>query len=737
MSQVFWSFDWTWWKLLAVPLVVAVVAFLGWRQVQRERERLRRGARLVEWLRVIAVLAFACTLFKPERIRVLPRTERPQVLILCDASGSMTTKDVVVGGASGTVSRADWLAAQHTRKFWGPLENRYNVQLRDFGAPPTNATPAVAADAGTDLNAALETALRDAAQVRAVLLISDGDWNAGQPPVTAATRLRLKQIPVFACAAGSDQFLPDLELQSVSAAAYGLMEEQVNLPFTIQSHLNREVSTTLTLEGPRGVIVRKPIVLPPMAQTQGSLQMTPAEEGEQTFTIHLPVEPDETRADNNARSFRMVLRREILRVLLIESKPRWEYRYLRNAILRDPGARVSSLLLHPGMAPGGGRDYLAAFPASRDELSKYDVVFLGDIGIGPGELTAEQVQQLKGLVEQQASGLVFLPGFDGKEQTLVDSPLGDLLPVILDAAKPHGQGFTIESRLALTMQGRDHFLTMLGATPAENEALWRGLPGFFWHAPVVRAKPGADVLAVHSDTRNQYGRLPLLVARPYGNGRVLFMGTDAAWRWRRGVEDTYHYRFWGQVIRWMAHQRHLAHAEGLRFFYAPESPDVGDRVFLHATAFDAVGQPLAQGSVRVSVRAPSGRAETLDLAPEPGGWGVHTGTFVPHEGGAHTIEVQCIETGRKVTTTVNVHQPQREQVGRPARADVLREIAAVTEGEFGTAGDLDRLVARLNVLPERRPEEEIFRLWCHPLWLIFITSLLAAHWVGRKWLGRI
>ncbi|MCX6997659.1 MAG: VWA domain-containing protein [Kiritimatiellaeota bacterium] len=737
MNHVFWSFDLAWWKALAALLAVAAVALLGWRQVQRERERLRRGARAVEWLRVLAVLAFACTLFKPERVRVLPRTERPQVLVLCDASGSMATRDVVAGGAHGALSRADWLAAQRARKFWAPLENRYDVRVAEFATPPTNTAPAAIADAGTDLNGALELALRDAAQVRAVLLVSDGDWNAGPPPVTAATRLRLKQIPVFAVAAGSDQFLPDLELQSVSAPAYGLMEEQINLPFTIQSHLNREVSTTLTLEGPRGVVVRKPVVLPPMAQMQGALVLTPDAEGEQTFTVRLPVEPEETRVDNNARSFRIALRREILRVLLIETKPRWEYRYLRNALLRDPGVRVNTLLLHPGLEVGGGREYLAAFPAARDELSKYDVVFLGDIGVGPGELTEEQAQLLKGLVEQQASGLVFLPGRDGRELTLVHSALGDLLPVTLDAAASRGHGFGLESRLALTTRGRDHLLTMLGATPAENEALWRGLPGFFWYAPVLRARPGADVLAVHSEARNQYGRLPLLVARPSGNGRVLFMGTDAAWRWRRGVEDTYHYRFWGQVIRWMAHQRHLAHAEGLRFFYAPEAPDVGDRVFLHATAFDAAGQPLAQGTVRVCIRAPSGRAETLDLTPEPGGWGVSTGGYVPRAGGAYAVEAQCVETGRKVAATLHVHQPQREQVGRPARPDVLREIAAVTEGEFGAAAELDRLVARLNVLPERRPEEEIFRLWCHPLWLGFIVALLSAHWVGRKWLGRI
>ena len=80
---------------------------------------------------------------------------------------------------------------------------------------------------------------------------------------------------------------------------------------------------------------------------------------------------------------------------------------------------------------------------------------------------------------------------------------------------------------------------------------------------------------MHSSLRNDEGRIPLLVTRPYGNGKVLFMGTDGAWRWRLGVEDKYHYRFWGQVIRWMAHQRHLAQGERIRLSFSPETPRTG------------------------------------------------------------------------------------------------------------------------------------------------------------------
>ena len=60
------------------------------------------------------------------------------------------------------------------------------------------------------------------------------------------------------------------------------------------------------------------------------------------------------------------------------------------------------------------------------------MVFLGDVGLDDGQLTTEQCRLLKGLVEHQASGLVFMPGLQGRELSLLDTELGDLCPVVLD-----------------------------------------------------------------------------------------------------------------------------------------------------------------------------------------------------------------------------------------------------------------------------------------------------------------
>ncbi len=740
------------WAVMGSAALLGAVGILSWKLLARctrgDRARGVRPLVTVEAMRWAASVAVAFTFFRPELVRRRESREKPRVVILCDASRSMQTRDVPRQRETGahraeegtrphgtSLTRRQWVQQQCDRQVWHSLESRYRVTIEDIAVPPPPED--TSAEEGTDLNAALEKALAQYPDLRAVVLLSDGDWTLGQSPITAATRFALRGVPLFAVTVGSDAYLPDLEIRKVTVPAYALVDEQLSLPFTIQSRLPRDVRTTVVVEGPDGREAEREIVIPAHAECHQTIVLTPRRVGEFDFVLRVPVEHDEAFHDNNAQQFRIAFRTELLKVLVVESAPRWEFRFLRNAFVRDPGVEVWALLLHPGLAVGGGYRYLSAFPA-REELTQYDVVFLGDVGVGPGELTPEQAECLRGLVEQQASGLVFLPGPRGRQLTLNQTALADLLPIEWDlATSASGALFTMESHLTLTQKGREHHLTLLADTGGENETVWRTLPGFWWYAPVLRAKPGADVLAVHAATRNVYGRIPLLVTRRAGNGKVLFLGTDSAWRWRRGVEDVYHYRFWGQVVRWMAHQRHMAHREGIRFFFTPESPQRGDRVFLHATVYGPDGFPLREGRVRATLAAPGGAHEETDLTPIPGEWGVFTGSFVARESGVYSVEVACPVADRRVQTELRVRSPRREPVGRPARPDVLREMAEITGGRCVSTEDLATLVRSLELLPPESVQEERMRLWCHPVWLALILFLLGVHWIGRKGIGMV
>jgi hypothetical protein len=725
------TFFWTPWSIgLAVAFVAATAAYglVAWR-----RSRFSRRVGLLESVRLVLVALAGLMLNQPEWVEEFRPDEKPAVAVLWDASPSMDTRDVLRSAGAPPASRHEAIRSLTEPRTWAGLNDRARVVITAFSSEK--------AGHGTDLFDPLARAPEKVRNLRGVVLVSDGDWNEGPPPVQAAARLRMKGVPVVAVPVGSPTRLPDVELLSLDAPTFGVAGKAVRVPFTVESSLPREYVTTVSLRSSDGDEVTKEVRIPAMGRLSDWVLWKPGDKaaGDFTLTLSVPKHADELLGDNNRLSAPISVREEKLRVLIVESLPRWEYRYLRNALSRDPGVELSCLLFHPGLSkPGGGnKDYIKQFPGGLDELSKYDVVFLGDVGLEDGQLTSEQCRLLKGLVEHQASGLVFLPGMDGRQFSLIETELGDLLPVILDASQPGGWGSRTPSHFELTETGRRSLLTKLADTEDENAEVWEGLPGFQWYAPVARAKAGSETLCVHKDVTNEAGRVPLLVTRTYGAGKVLYMGTDGAWRWRKGVEDKYHYRFWGQVVRWMAYQRNMAKGETMRLFYTPDQPKMGQTLALHANVMDRGGEPLHRGDVSARVKAPSGKAETVRLASAGDEWGVFTGRFAAAEPGTHQVTLSCKETNATLETSFFVQGAAAERVGRPARRDVMEEIARVSRGRVIEPDKLDEVVRVLAELPEPPPAVRRVQIWSHPALAGGLVFLMGAFWVGRKAVGLI
>jgi uncharacterized membrane protein len=485
--------------------------------------------------------------------------------------------------------------------------------------------------------------------------------------------------------------------------------------------------------------VTKEIQIAPQGRTSDWLAWKPKETGDFNLTLEIPKQVGELLPDNNRLTSPISIREEKLRVLVVESTPRWEYRYLRNALSRDPGVELSCLLFHPGLDKigGGNKDYIKEFPGTLEALAKFDVVFLGDVGVEENQLTVEQCRLLRGLVEFQASGLVFLPGMYGRQSTFMETPLTDLYPVLLDDTQPAGWGSRTPSRFQLTETGERSLLTKLADAQQDNSEVWEELPGFQWYAPVVRAKAGCEVLCVHSDATNDFGRLPLVVTRTFGAGKVLFMGTDGAWRWRKGVEDKYHYRFWGQVVRWMAYQRNMAKGETIRLYYSPDQPQLGKSVALKANVMEPSGEPLSKGDVAATIVAPSGRAQTIQFTSLGDEWGAFMGQYVSEEPGRHQVTLTCKQTGATLDASFFVQGAAKEPVGRPARPEVLEEIARVSRGRVIEIDQFDEIVNYLRNLPEPEPTIRRSQIWCHPVTAAVVVSLCGAFWVARKVVGLI
>ncbi|MDA7935447.1 hypothetical protein N9B40_01970 [Akkermansiaceae bacterium] len=723
--------------VIVALLAIIVTAILCVMAVRRSARPKRTGA--LEALRFFCVLLAAAMLLGPEWRTVESSDLQPEIAIVWDDSLSMTTEDArlpkVLSSDEKIVARQDLVSQIRETEFWKPfeLDDKNRVTFSSFGAPPVDGDPALAAMSGSDLNQALKEVLESGRNLRAVIMMSDGTFNIGKSPVDSAQQMRLRGIPLYAMGTGAAQRLPDLDLESVNAPTYGIVGENVQIPFSIESSLPRDVRTIVRLRSETGKERTKDIVIPANSSFDDSLLWRIEKEGATKLTLSIPYANDELVESNNSREFMIAGKPESIKVLVIETLPRWEYRFIRNALSRDPGVKVDCLLLHPQLGKGDGPDYIAEFPEKLEDLQKYDVVFVGDVGIGEGGLTVEQADLIKGLVESQASGVVFIPGPQGNQFDLAKSELGDLIPVDLDETKKEGFSDSTASPMRLTSEGEKSLLTMLGDDERQNESIWQSLPGFYWQAPVIKAKAGTQVLAVNDNRRNSSGRVPILVTSRAGSGKVLYLAIDSAWRWRRGVEDLYHYRFWGQVARWMSYQRNMAAGERVRLFFSPERPKPGESVFLSANAFSAEGAPLTEGSLQVQITAPDGSVSIRELVSEDSSWGAFSGKFSITQPGTWTLRASVggDDSAAVVTKIISQTDPI-EKAGLPARFDVLEEMAKVSNGRLVTPSQLDALVNEIKALPEPQPLVNSVKLWAHWFAPTLLVILLALFWIGRK-----
>ncbi len=683
---------------------------------------------LTEGLKLVGAVFLFLTLLQPEIHQRSAKHDEAKIAVLIDKTDSMTTEDVRIDGQSYT--RTSWVEDLQKTDAWAKMGEEVGIELFEIGHEENPVLKE------TDLASSIARA-REVEQLAAVLVVSDGAHNAVKSPLPEFLRLAESEVPAYSIEVGAETRLPDLILEPVEFPTYSIMNEAMVLPIRVSNTLMEDAPVEVVLLADGSPVARQSIQVPAGGSEDTSLRWVPRVEGAVPLTVMVETHPLENFEENNVQSAEVDIRKTLIRVLVIDSVPRWEFRFLRNALYRDPGVQVDSLLIHPQLGPQSGPGYLSAFPVSRDAWSSYDVIFLGDVGLGNNELKPEDLRNIELLVREQGSGLVFLPGPRGGHLRLRNTPLETLMPVEYDDRFPEGVGLDLEMRMSLTREGKEHLLTQLHSSASRNQQIWRRLPGFYWYAGIARARIGSEVLATHASQRNENGRIPLLATRNAGTGHVLFMGTDAAWRWRKGVEDLYHYRFWGQVVRWMAHKRHMFGEEGARVFIQPERPEVGQEVTM---TLSLRGAMALSEEVPFRLRLTNAQNEVVspDVTPMEGG-GSYQSQWVPDSPGPVTLELLPAngEGDAWFSTEFTVEGDVPEEIGVPVRPELLREMAQITGGESVTEEEASRLLETLARLPRQQMVLTVDRIWQNPLWILAVFAFFGLYWILRKRQGWI
>ncbi len=771
--------------LVCLLLLIASFAFSGW-IYKKERHNASIQMRVfLAIIRGMLLVIALLVLFEPVIAVEQAEQRRGVVVVMVDESRSMSIRDRLatpehvkrlkdalgdgflmdvegVGKPAERLSRAEletlsrmdvakWLLVDQKLNLIPRLRDKgrdkiYRFSDRIFPRRGEEEEVVVPADVKaegnvTALGRCVRMAINDlkGIPICAIIVLSDGRSNAGESAASAATYAKTKGIPVFTVALGNSEEPRDVELSGVEGPEVVSVRDYVNIEAFVSSkgYEGRKVTVTLTEEDEE--VAHQDLVLEAGGVRQRvKLRFKPEKSGEHIYAVKVTHLPDELLEENNSDVMRIRVIEEKIRVLYVEGTPRWEYRYLKNALIRDQAMEAAVILWRDlkGYFREGSIE-IDTFPEAIEELAKFDVVIMGEI---PAEaFTEDQFEVLKKFVSEHAGGLMMVSGGRYSPFSFVNTPIADMLPVVIGSDMPDTGDMALSGgfRLELTDAGKVHDVCKLNPAGGQaNMEIWQSLPPLFWCYPVKRAKAAATVLAVHPiEQADNDKKLPVIATHFYGSGRVMFVGADSLWRWRWGTGDRYFYRFYSQAIQYLAQGKLYGGQKRFSLSFDSSEVAVGENVRMRARVLDRDFRAVELESVEVFIDVEGLETRQVELKALPGTPGHFEGEFLPPTQGSYVCRAASPGEAETEVGSFEVRMPRREFADPRMDEVTLKALAegAAPGGAFLRIDELADLPDRVQSRDEDIFTETEIVLWDSWRLLLFFTLLITLEWGLRRW----
>ena len=552
-----------------------IVALIVWSYRRQSGPPRRRGALCV--VRLVALAVVLVILGQPLLVFEQNTVENAAVTVFVDVSASMSTRD---GDGAATAAdpptrleRAVTCLVADGGAVLTALARNNDVEIRSFagrdrlmarvgrGEPVDDAVARLSglrpAGAASNITAALLERLGDRRRRHAgIVLLSDGRETGVSQPNRVIQLARAVQTPIYCVAVGSPDppvdasitrvavsgavFADDWAMMTVRCALTGVADPYTTTVRVVDERTGRQLAEAgVRFDGAH-----------PSREVE--LRFEPPRVGTIRLGVTIDAVAGEVNRDNNMVRTRIDVLDRSLRVLYVESYPRYEYRYLKNALLREPSISLSCILLtaDPDFAQEGAEP-VRRFPETRREFERFDVILWGDVDPDGEWITEAQKALLREQVARRGCGFGIIAGQRYMPMRLANTPLAPLSPVrprAASAALDHAQ-LTRAFSPQLTPAGLRGALFRFDADPEASRRRFDALPGFYWVAPCGGPRPGAEVLLERVGRRPSDPPQPIVVVSRYGAGKTLIQLTDDTWRWRRHDGELLHDTYWVRLVR--------------------------------------------------------------------------------------------------------------------------------------------------------------------------------------------
>jgi uncharacterized membrane protein len=608
-------------------------------------------------------------------------------------------------------------------------------------------------------------------RVAGVVLLTDGRDNPTENLADSVAAVKNYGVKVYPVPVGSENAPKNIDVRAINVQDSAFKGDFVNVKATIhgsgyeQNHAVHlallDAKTKTPFRGANGLPVDQTIQLDGDKPQNVELQFKADQVGMLDVTVEATPQPGEITDKDNRRTAPLEVLDAKINVLYVEGYPRWEYRYIKNEMIREPTINLSCYLQsadsgftqeHSKIDGSQNFKYFpySKFPESLEQLQETDVVLFGDVD--PQRLSDSQLQIIRTFVEEYAGGFGMIAGTRWSPAAYRNTPIQDLLPVTIpNISSDSASAGTITSgfRPLVTKEGEDSSIFRFFPDRQQNEQYMKErIQPIFWYCRGVVPKPGlAEVYAEHpTDTLPDGRRSPLLVVGHFGAGRTLFSGVDDSWRWRYYTGESIFDTYWIQQLRYLARSKKIG-SRGMTFTSLRDAYEVGDQVRLSLHVLNRKLLQQLPEQLGVEIQDQNGQVVRREsLIRQEGQGDTYIAQFPAERIGTFTARLPPITAeARELNVRLDVNVPAKELEQPQVDRSLLSRLAAETNALLPdqTQPKLIELATARNDLlkiPWAARSIPLFSdmpLWDAPLALAVFVLLITAEWILRKVFGML
>jgi uncharacterized membrane protein len=731
------AFSPPWPAAVSVLLVLAAV-LAAWFASRSQPGRVDLRRQVLVLLRASALALLLFTLLRPVVTVKAVEARQNFLAVLLDDSLSMSIAD------RDGVPRGAFLQREFGRdgSLRRALGDRFALRFFRFSSSTERAAGAEALSfSGTrsNLAGALDRVHAELAGVplSGIVVVSDGADTSSSDVVRSLSAIQAARVPVFTVGVGRERFDRDVQLGRVEPPVSALQGSTlvVEVPVVQSGYAGRSVSLIVDDEGKR--VGSTDVTLPHDGEpVTARVRLTLGDAGPRVLRFSIPAVEGEQVSRNNAREAVVNVRDRREKLLYIEGEPRFEMKFLRQALSGDGHLQVVTLQRTADrkflrLDVDGPEDLLGGFPKTRDELFAYRGLVLGSIEASA--FTPDQLRMMADFVSIRGGGLLALGGRHAfAEGGYSGTPIADALPVLLDAPRRDPGAETVNVRP--TRVGETHVVTQVAATEEASAERWKKLPALTAVNAIRRVKPGAALLL--KGGTGESGQV-VLASQRYGAGKALALPVQDSWMWQMDasipVDDQTHETFWRRLVRWLVD----GVPDRVEVALDHERVEPGEPIRMRAAVRDRGFVPVNDAVVRARVVGPSGREVELPLELDTSHDGEYTATFTPDTAGLYAIRLAATrgsEVQGESVAYVRAAAGDAEYFDAGQRAPLLQRIAKETGGRYYTPATASRLAEDATYLGRGLTTTREMDLWDMPIVLVMLLGLLGTEWfLRRRW----